>query len=437
MITIIMYPRLNIPLGTGLPHLGLMHVLATNLIIWIRTVIRESIHEFHEAEEKVEDHDRNIYEENRGNVLADSIHEDVEGDVHADIVPHIIHKRYSEHYYADHAHIEHFSPESCMEMYHDDDFVSDVLKASSPFLYAFIIEFSLVGGTVFYNTWNNVHIVRGQEAEENLPNPAVQKPNLCGTLAKINWSNSSSGTLCGSFILFLTVMDLIMFFSVDYEEDIVFEYMGKIMNCFINVLAIIAAIIGCVQIQKLSNKSQGLDNSVDLFLLYLGVFFIYVYSTLTVTVGIFGTDHAIPGSVHICNGVIEIIAASLQIILIHQLLEKVQSIFWIIISQINFNKNLKTIRAGDTNLHGRQMVTFLSFLNFSIWLFDTFELQKSKASLVEAEFYGHLVWVWMQRITLPLCIFFRWNTSNKQICNEDYFKISLDCGSGGLLEEFL
>ena len=69
--------------------------------------------------------------------------------------------------------------------------------------------------------------------------------------------------------------------------------------------------------------------------------------------------------------------------------------------------SLKRTRAGDSNLYGRQVVAFLSFLNFSIWLFDTFELQKSKASLVEAEFYGHLVWVWMQRITLPICIFFR------------------------------
>ena len=96
------------------------------------------------------------------------------------------------------------------------------------------------------------------------------------------------------------------------------------MNCFINIFGSIAAIIGCIQIQKLNDKSQGADNSVDLFLLYLGVFFIYVYSTLTVTVGIFTEDDAIPGSVHISNGVIEIIAVTLQIIMIHLLLQKVR-----------------------------------------------------------------------------------------------------------------
>jgi hypothetical protein len=50
-----------------------------------------------------------------------SIHEDITGDAHEDSVNHMIHKRYSEHYHAGHAHIEHFTPESCMEMYHDDD----------------------------------------------------------------------------------------------------------------------------------------------------------------------------------------------------------------------------------------------------------------------------------------------------------------------------
>jgi len=392
MVTIIMYPRLNIHQGNGYPHLGLMHLLATNLIIWMRTVIKESVHEFHVAEEKIEGHHQNIDEGSFDTVVVHSIHEDIAGDSPRQSLTHSIQKRYSEHDNLEHTHIEHFAPESCVEMYHDDDFVSDVLKASSPFLFAFIIEFSLVGSTVFYNMWNNVHQVLSEEDEEKAPTLAVQKPNLCANLAKINWSNSTFGTFCGVFILILTIMDLIIFFSVDYEEDIVFEYMGKVMNGFINICGIIAAIVGCNQIQKLDEKSQGSDNSVDLFLLHLGVFFIYVYSSLTITVGFFTEDDAIPSIVHIFNGVIEIIAVTLQIILIHLLLKR-------------------TISTDDATLHGRQVIAFLSFLNFSIWLFDTFELQKSKASLVEAEFYGHLAWVWMQRITLPLCIFFRFHST--------------------------
>ena len=44
-----MYPRLNINLGNGAAHLGLMHIVATNLVIWMRTVIKESFHSYNEA----------------------------------------------------------------------------------------------------------------------------------------------------------------------------------------------------------------------------------------------------------------------------------------------------------------------------------------------------------------------------------------------------
>ena len=67
----------------------------------------------------------------------------------------------------------------------------------------------------------------------------------------------------------------------------------------------------------------------------------------------------------------------------------------------------------------------MAFLNFSLWLFDSFELQKSKASMVESNFYGAFVWVWMQRITLPLVIFFR-----QELCHRlpplNHPKVSLD-----------
>merc|ERR1712079_43851 len=90
----------------------------------------------------------------------------------------------------------------------------------------------------------------------------------------------------------------------------------------------------------------------------------------------------IPGAVHVINGVVEILAVTAQ-----------------------------TILTATAYLHGRQVVAFLSFVNFSIWLFYTFELPRSKASPVEAKFYGFSTWVLLQRITLPICIFFRFHST--------------------------
>jgi len=375
--TIIIYPRLNIHQGSGLPHIGLMHLLATNMIVWARTVIKESVHEYHVAEERLEHHVLHIVHAVNTSDILEHITE------HADNDEHRILKRSVE---------DVTSPEKCRDMFHDDDFVTSILEATSPFLYAFIIEFSLVGGTVFFNTWNNVTLVRWHEAKENNPKHAVQKPNLSGALLRINWSNSLIGSICGSFILLLVIFDLMAFFSVDYEDDVIFEYIGKVLDCTINSCGIIAVLIGIAKIQKLPDKSNSSENSVDLFLLDFSIFFVYIYGTLTASVGVFSTDERIPGSLHIFNGLLDITSASLQVVFIHQLIEK-------------------TISVGKEKLMGRQFVTFLCFLNFAVWLFNTFELQKSKASLVEAKFYGPLVWVWLQRITLPVCIFFRFHST--------------------------
>ena len=63
--------------------------------------------------------------------------------------------------------------------------------------------------------------------------------------------------------------------------------------------------------------------------------------------------------------------------------------------------------AHDGCKPGRQAVTYLILLNLSQWVVATFELQKSQSSPWEQEFYGLLPWVILQRLTLPVCVFFR------------------------------
>ena len=72
------------------------------------------------------------------------------------------------------------------------------------------------------------------------------------------------------------------------------------------------------------------------------------------------------------------------------------------------NLILAHVRRGEDLSHpGRQATTFLILANFSLWLVNTFELQKREATKVEAAVYGELTWLWLERVTLPLVIFFR------------------------------
>ena len=123
-----------------------------------------------------------------------------------------------------------------------------------------------------------------------------------------------------------TVADLVMFFSdatMQIESDVTFEYIGKVLNCVLNCLGILAACLAISQVTRLEMDPDNDGNSLNIFSLLLGIFFVYVYSCLTITVGVFTNNHAIPGEVHIANGVLELIAVTLQIILIFMLLAKV------------------------------------------------------------------------------------------------------------------
>lgn len=350
-IAIIFFPRLKIHYSGGLAHFGLMHVVATNMVIWMRTVIKESLHGFHEVSQHEEKHTEHEEE-----------------------------KEYSSLY------------EKCLDKYHAEDFVTKVLKTTSPYLMAFIIEFSLVGCTVFYNTWSSVHIQNSVDPVAVKKQRKESRVNPEATMAKINWGNSARGAMVGCIVLFLTTIEIMIFLGVDGLENWTKEQMGKILNCLINTVAGCAAVIGLVQIQKLKEKTNHADHSVDLFLLDLGVFFVYIYSCLTIIVGIYGKNEDIPGGILTADGVLTMLTATCQIILSHQILQK-------------------SISSENSPLWGRQAVTCLAFFNFSLWLYDTFELQKSQASLVESKFYGDFTWVWLQRVTLPVCIFFRFHST--------------------------
>ena len=108
--------------------------VATNLIIWMRTVIKESIHEYHIAGEKLEDHVYGIVRQ----VSHVSILEHETGVEDGDSILQNIHKRLSEN--GDSLN-DHISVEKCKAMYHDDDFFSDVLKASLHFFMRLSMSF--------------------------------------------------------------------------------------------------------------------------------------------------------------------------------------------------------------------------------------------------------------------------------------------------------
>ena len=53
------------------------------------------------------------------------------------------------------------------------------------------------------------------------------------------------------------------------------------------------------------------------------------------------------------------------------------------------------------------MVLYLSYLNLAVWVVVTFEIQSVASSEAEIEVFGLVPWIIIQRVTMPLAIFFR------------------------------
>ena len=329
------YPRLNLDTGLGGPHFGLMHLVATNLILWVRTVIRESMLEY--AELTKEEGDSEGEDESEG--------------------------------------------ESC-----ETHEIRPIMRSLTPILFAFIIEFALIGATVFYNMW---HHVQPHEMAETEYDKLSFKPNISNFLRKTDWKNSVYGGVAGLLILIMNIISLGLFLHFSADHGHVDEYIEKSMRIITNISGILATVLGFWHLQRMKRKTkeEGLD--VDRFLLNLGAGFTFVYMSLTVSVGIYHQDkEGFPSSLIVANGILSVTQIILQLVFINLLLGLVN-------------------RAEDESHPGRQFTTFLVLLNLTLWLVNTFELQKNQASNVESGVYGTKIWVWLQRLTLPLMIFFR------------------------------
>jgi len=230
---------------------------------------------------------------------------------------------------------------------------------------------------------------------------SVNKPHPKEFMEKLNCTHSFKGVICGLLILTVAIMNLTVFYGLkqySHTQDEA-ELISKLSNTVMNMVGIVACSLGLSAIRKLDQKQYiraqekevyNLDDS----LLRFGATFVFIYSTFSIITGSFMNDvEDFPYQLHIVNGTIEILQVFLQIIFIHNLMDKVVS------------EDMKI------KMPGRQICMFMFLFNISQWLVFSFETQKLRASLLEANFYGFMPWVIIRRVTLPLVVFYRFHSA--------------------------
>jgi hypothetical protein len=129
-------------------------------------------------------------------------------------------------------------------------------------------------------------------------------------------------------------------------------------------------------------------------LLRISALGIFGYSAFSMIAGALGSSDEEPPTLVFINGLLSVIEVTVQTIFISDM-------------------SRRSVNTAEQDLEkpGRQSVTFLLITNMTLWLVYTFEMQKVEANPVQLNFYGFLPWSIVQRISLPLCIFYRFHSA--------------------------
>lgn len=354
---------------------GLMHMIGTNLSVWLNVLIQETKHEiltFYDPE------NRTLRISHRlGNKLAHatlhSLHTDSEAALaHARVVrglkgPHHIFE--------------------CRRT----NIIGTLVQDASPFLFPCTIEYSLICAAILYVMWRN--ICRPQSAPtlritEGHP-PCKRSPHYYS----VDCARAHKGLFIGILILVLTIISLILFFVLISRPEFVTVAVTEVTICELILYgtATMATLIGMIQVRHLQYDSMR-SFQLDDILLVGGQSGLFLYSTFTVIGGHFTMRQ------------------DTILVLITALASIVQTA-----CQTMFILDASRRSAGTADQMrkkpGREIVTFLLVTNLAMWAISTLEKSRAESHPIQLNFYGLWAWTIITHVSMPLAIFYRFHST--------------------------
>ncbi|KAK8730840.1 hypothetical protein OTU49_007966 [Cherax quadricarinatus] len=355
MYFIFMNARLNIHKFKFLARFGLMHIVATNLCVWVRTLVRESLKEINEFR-VAQGHKGEDYM-----ILASGW-----------------------------ANEEDIVNRTCERV----EIMGSIVSDSAPYLYPFIVEYSLIGAAVLYIMWK--HIGRNPRFvyDPEVPGDGMSVVSRrCHS--RVDCVGASKGLFCGLLVLVASLICLILFFVLVNREELkmLAIYLADCSHCGIMFFSIIAMFIGFVRVRQLKFHGER-EEELDDILLMVSAFGLFAYAVFSTVAGSLSAYTKEPNLLVMVTGILSVLQVIIQMVFIKDTQRR----------QVSLPEHERT-------KPGRQVVTFLLICNLTMWVIYTFETQKVEANPVQLEFFGDLPWTILLRCTLPLAIFHRFHST--------------------------
>ncbi|KAJ8878269.1 hypothetical protein PR048_018846 [Dryococelus australis] len=274
--------------------------------------------------------------------------------------------------------------------------------SSMPFLYPFIVQFSLIAAAVTFVMGQNVGRSRIEQARKKAhtkTNNNNSSSSKCA-VADGDWNMDCGGATKGLFLGLLCmvagIVVIIIFLVVKEDEefpmDTVFWLTSGTLAAILSLSTVVAA-VGLVQVRKLSFSGRE-PSALDTLLGTATSTGVQVYSVFGAVVGASGVAAGLHDSSR---------HAMLLAVSVLQLLQACgQSIF--------VAESVRRCGLARHHRPARQAVTFLLCSNCVLWAFDTFVTQSWMSQELQLRFFGVLAWGVVSRVGLPLLVFYRFHS---------------------------
>ncbi|XP_076344781.1 proton channel OtopLc-like isoform X2 [Tachypleus tridentatus] len=369
-----------------LARFGLMHMIATNLCVWLHVLVAETKHEImtiidpnHTERipsfilEVKTDNDQEVTDSHTIFSRRQTLHERVERSVEQGI------------------YISHECRRS--------NIMGELVQDASPFLFPCTIEYSLICAAILYVMWKNIG--KAQNNVDNTNNASFFTRHRHHYT--VDCTNANKGLFTGIIVLVLAIISLILFFVLInkewYKNLAVME--AHVFELALYILTSIAVVVAIIQVKELKyNPYRNIE--LDNILLIVAQSGLYVFTMFSIIGGHFTMDQ---------NTVLVLLTA------IACLIQATLQTIFILEASRRYCRNSDQMERKP----GREMVTFLLVCNFAMWSINTLETRRGDSNPVQMHFYGFWAWTIITHVTTPLTIFFRFHST---VCLCDIWKRS-------------
>ena len=285
-----------------------------------------------------------------------------------------------------------------------------IYDQAAPYLYPFVIEFSLLSTAALYHIYCNVGSIIIKDE-----NGTGEEKNMSEIDISVDCHKAHTGLFYG-FMVFLGVISatvLYIFYENAETQESLSGHPDIPMTQFIyivtsicgNFLGLITLIPTVIRLCKLHFNNE-VDSTLDQYLLVIAVAGYYMLFGLIAMAAIESVNR--PGDVGL----------TATLLLVACILDFVQVTFQCI-TVIDGLHRRAGIHEHEQDKPGRSFVSFLVVLNMGLWIVNTFLSRSLHHMHLVSDFYGETAWGILFKIFMPLSIFFRFHSA---VCFADIWQ---------------